>query len=95
MEEVIWSQQAKLDLFHIWKFYSSKNLKAADKVIGKIIETAETITFSTQYQKEEFLEEWHRRALYKHFKIIYSVRNNNLLVLRIFDSRQNPSKMIL
>ncbi|HSP12174.1 MAG TPA: type II toxin-antitoxin system RelE/ParE family toxin [Salegentibacter sp.] len=52
MEKVIWSEQAKLDLFHIWEFYYTKNLKAAEKIINKIIETAENITFPSQYQRE-------------------------------------------
>lgn len=93
MEKVIWSEQAKLDLFHIWEFYSLKNLKAADSILDKIVETAETITFPSQYQEEEFLEKRHRRAIYKHFKIIYSIVDQELHILKIFDTRQDPSKL--
>lgn len=95
MEKVIWSEQAKIDLFHIREFYSSKSLKAADSIFEKIIETAENISFPAQYQREEFLEERHRRAIYKHFKIIYSLKNQELHILKIFDSRQDPSKLKL
>ena len=79
----------------IWEFYRIKNKTAADKMIAGIIQTAERILYAEQFQQEEFLYERHRRAIYKHFKIIYTKTSNGIEILQIFDSRQDPSKMNL
>ena len=93
MEKIIWSNRSKKALFIIWKFYSEKNVSAADKMIKGIIETVENISFPEQYQKEEMLEKKYCRAVYRHYKIIYSVDEDILKVLQVFDTRQDPQKI--
>jgi len=93
-KKIIWSADAKNDLNLIWLFYAEKSFEVADKVIDEIIFTAESINFSEQFQLEPtFSKIEFRRAICRHFKIIYSVRENKLFIVRIFDSRQNPKKL--
>ena len=77
----------------MWDFYAVKNIKAADKIIAEIIETANSIGFPEQYQTEEALGKNYRRIIIRHFKIIYRVEKDTIRILQVFDSRQDPKKM--
>jgi toxin ParE1/3/4 len=47
-------------------------------------------------QKEEYLQHLdknHRRVIQSHYKIIYLVQKDRIIVTDIFDTRQDPDKM--
>ncbi|WP_181369438.1 type II toxin-antitoxin system RelE/ParE family toxin [Flavobacterium album] len=93
MEKVIWSKRSIKSLNKIWIFYAEKaGVAVADRIVEEIISESESIVFATQFQIEEYLEKGYRRAIVRHFKIIYLVRNNEFRIYNIFDSRQNPKK---
>lgn len=93
MGKVIWSKLADDSLLEIWEFYAEKSISAADKVMDEIIETTEHIHFPEQYQTEEILEKDYRRAIVRHFKIIYRIERNNIRILDVFYTRKDPEKM--
>ncbi len=93
MEQIIWSTIAEISLTDIWSFYAKKDIAVADKIIDEIIQMAESIEFGEQFQIEEYLEGDYRRAIVRHFKIIYRVENNHLRIIDVFDTRQDPEKM--
>ena len=93
MAQIIWSGRAKANLRKIYNFYAGKNLNSADKIISGIVFTAEQLQINILYQREENLLAEHRRVIFKHFKIIYKISDKNILILQIFDSRQNPEKL--
>lgn len=91
--QIIWGERVKNDLKDIHLFYAAKSKKAAIKVIDSIIKAAESIVFAEQYQVDEFLGEPYRRLIVKHCKIVYRFKNNSIIIIRIFDTRQHPSKL--
>ena len=93
MAQVVWTLAWKDALKTIWEFYAEVDARLADKIIDEIIETAEGIEFAQQFQIEEILGQDYRRAIVRHFKIIYAINGDVIRVLDIFDSRQNPSKL--
>ena len=93
MEKIIWSQASKVSLKHIWDFYAEKNTSAADRIVEEIISAAENISYRDQYQVEELLQGKFRRAVVRHFKIIYKVQDDYLRIIDVFDARQHPDKM--
>jgi plasmid stabilization system protein ParE len=94
LEKVKWSKRSVNSLNKIWVFYAEKaSIAIADKIIQEIIDKAENIRFSSQYQQEEYLENDHRRAIVRHFKIIYTFQNNQMNIFDVFDSRQHPGKI--
>ncbi|WP_423817999.1 type II toxin-antitoxin system RelE/ParE family toxin [Salinimicrobium sp. TIG7-5_MAKvit] len=68
------------------------NADLADKIIREILEGAEKLVFLEQYQVEETLQGNYRRIIIRYFKIIYRPLENGILVLQVFDTRQNPRK---
>ena len=65
----------------------------AYKTVESIVKTTENILFSGQYQVDEFLGEPYRRLVVKHFKVIYRIKKDSIFIFRVFDTRQNPSKL--
>jgi plasmid stabilization system protein ParE len=93
MGQVVWSTFAEISLAEIWSFYAKNNIPAAEKVVEEIINAVEEIKYSKQFQREEFLEGKYRRAIVRHFKIIYVEENQVLRIIDVFDTRQDPKKI--
>lgn len=93
MEKIIWTNRAKSSLNYIWTFYTQIDQNVADKIIHEIIEAVENLKFQEQYQLEETLGGNYRRIIVRHFKIIYRPLNNGILIMQVFDTRQNPDKL--
>ena len=94
MEKIIWTNKAKISLYEIWSFYAEVYLPVADKIVAEIITATEDLKFQEQYQQEETLVGNYRRIIVRHFKIIYKpLEDEGIIIIQIFDTRQNPSKM--
>ena len=92
---VIWSFSAKADLKDIFNYYKVVRLtpQGAVKVKNDILKATNELIFATQYQKDTIQPEY-RRIIVRHWKVIYKVRKEDILILRIFSTRQNPNKQI-
>ena len=94
--KVHWSSRAKSDLRNIYERIEerTKSVQNAINVRTDIIEASKRINFVEQYQVDEFLGEPYRRMIVRHFKIIYKIQSDNeIRVLQIFDSYQNPKRL--
>lgn len=93
--QVVWSEQSIIDLKNIyeWILEISVSPDIAKKVKAKLIQKTKELSFPQQYQIDEILGVPYRRLIVGHYKIVYkTLQNNQILVLRIFDTRTNPSK---
>ena len=93
MEEIIWTNRAKKSLNYVWTFYAERDEKIASKIISEIVEAVEGLKFREQYQIEDSLHGEYRRIIVRHFKIIYRPLQDKVLILQIFDTRQDPGKL--
>jgi len=91
--KVIWTRSAEKSLKHIYDFYAEKSEIAALKIIEEIIECAESITFYAQYQHDEICTKY-RRMIVRHYKLIYQTNKTTVTIFEVFDSRQDPGKMM-
>lgn len=92
--KILWDDNAKADLKIIYEFIKLKSLQGAKIVIREIILQSKNIHYSEQYQADEFLGEPFRRMIVRNYKIIYKFHSENeIRILQIFDTRQNPSKL--
>jgi len=90
----IWGTKAENDLKEIYRFYADENLEYANRIIDKIVESANSIVFPEQYQKDEILGLPYRRFFVKHWKIVYKPNKDTVSIFRIFDTRQNPISIL-
>ena len=91
--EVIWSKRVVENLRIIWKFYKKHSLIGANKIVQGIKTKGDSLSPYILHQTEENLQPNQYRAIYKYFKIIYMIKNNQVLILQIFDARQDPDKL--
>lgn len=90
--DIVWTYEAENDLDGIFEYYFQKSQLAAYRIINDIIESAENLVFSSQYQRDAYKDNC-RRIVVRHYKLLYTVEENTAYILRVFDSRQNPSKI--
>ena len=91
--KVKWSFAAEKSLKHIFDFYAEKSESAAFKIINEIIEHAESISFYHQYQQDDIVEKY-RRMIIRHYKIIYRSDKSSIYIIEVFDTRQDPGKLM-
>lgn len=99
---VYWTQFAEDKLNDIFEYYKFKaGTKVAQTLVNGIINVSLTLEFNAYGgQKEELLSEKmedFRYSIFKNYKIIYWIDEHRQIVYvsNIFDTRQNPQKLIL
>jgi addiction module RelE/StbE family toxin len=90
-QKVIWTNTAKNQLKEIYQYYKKITPQGATKVKNDILKASRELVFIKQYQQDEIEPEF-RRIIVRHYKLIYTIENQTIYILRIFDTRQNPAK---
>lgn len=100
--EIVWSKKAQLSLEVIHQFYIRLyGKKKAREIKNDILDTPDILEFYPFSGKteERFSEEGNnkivRALIQQHCKILYEVIENQdvILILVVFDTRQDPNKM--
>lgn len=91
---VVWSLEAKKSLSEIYNYIFEDSPQNAEKVLNKIIDLAESLqderydyAIDPIINKEKF-----RHISIWTYKIIYERTTNKVLILDIFNGKQNPDK---
>ncbi len=93
-KQIIWSESAKNDLHDIYEYYSMFSIDAANDIIDKIMDSVSLLKYPKNEnigQFDEFNEKF-RRIISGNYKIFYYPVDNKILIVRIFDSRQDPAR---
>jgi len=98
--EIIWTDFAIENLKIIFNYYAVKaSKKVAHKIRIEILtSTKQLIDHPNSGQIEVHLaklEKDYRYVLSGNYKIIYKVEDSRIIISDVFDSRQNPDKMII
>jgi plasmid stabilization system protein ParE len=88
---ILWSKRASKSLASIFNYYFSLSKQSAERIRKDILKTVSTLRFVEQYQVDELNPDY-RRMIVRHYKIVYKVKKQSILILNIFDTRQDPSK---
>ncbi len=95
---VLWSDSAIHDLKEIKDYYTCvANLRVARKIVNAIVDKSLHLESNPNLgQAEELLIHLQKNIRYLiegNYKIVYLVNKLDVLVLSVFDSRQNPQKL--
>lgn len=92
---VVWSLEAKNSLSEIYNYIFEDSPQNAEKVLNNIIDLAESLhderydyAIDPIINKEKF-----RHISIWTYKIIYERTTNKVLILDIFNGKQNPDKL--
>ena len=92
--KIIWSKRAQQDRYSIFYFWNNRNKSTSySKKINKLfIAAMEFVAIHPLTGKPTDRKEI-RIKFVNHFALIYETAENELHVLSIFDTRQNPDKL--
>ncbi len=91
---LIWSTSAQSDLQKIYGYYSQFSASITNHIIDRIFDKASLLEQAGNDnigQIDEYNSNF-RRLISGNYKIFYKVFTDEILIVRIFDSRQNPTK---
>ena len=85
-----WHVKAVGDLDKIYDYYVTKNPRAAAILYNKILDAVEIIA-PIEEMLIDFPEDY-RSLVVKNYKVVYFIKDDLVLIVQIFDCRQNPIK---
>jgi plasmid stabilization system protein ParE len=88
---ILWSIDAEDDLESIFDYYFKLSEQSAERIRKDILEKISTLRFVKQYQIDEVNPNY-RRIIVGHYKVVYKAEKQTILILNIFDTRQDPTK---
>lgn len=91
---IIWTKRAEKDLYLSIGHIAKESPQNASKVLKKIIALSETLSdFPLKYPKEPtYDQEKIRFVSVYNFKLIYIIEPKQIRILRLFHTKQHPSK---
>ena len=96
--QIIWHNKAKQDLDENIRYIAKQSLKNALTVLETLTSLVNSLKiFPLAYSKEPVYNKENVRFIVKwNFKIIYKVdkANNTIYILRIFNTKQQPKRII-
>ena len=93
--KIVWLKKASKDLILIFKFIEKESPQNAVSVINSICDLVISLElFPYKFPKERsFNSENIRYAVIFTFKILYAIENETIIILRVFNTKQNPKKL--
>ena len=94
---LLWSKQSKADLQEIFRYIkNAESLERARYVVTKIRKVANEITFfPTKHTVEPAItDETVRYSVKWSYKILFTISEKHVNIVRIFHTAQNPNKLL-
>lgn len=97
--KIVWTEPAKNDLQNIYVYLAEISIVVAEKQILRLIDRVELLEdgFFSIGQKEPLLlnhPNGYRYLVQDNYKIIYHLGGHEVVIDMVFDTRQNPAKMV-
>lgn len=93
--KVLWSKKASNELEAIYKYIKKESSQNSVLVFNEICDLANSLpNFPYKFPIEPIINiEKVRFAAIWSFKIIYSVEKESIVILRVFNTKQNPKQL--
>ncbi|MBA5628946.1 type II toxin-antitoxin system RelE/ParE family toxin [Moheibacter lacus] len=94
--KVEWREKAIEELQAIYDYIYFRSPQNAENVVNTILDLGNSLgDFPNKFPIEPILNQEHTRFFTQwSYKIIYRVESERIIILRVFDSRQNPDKLL-
>jgi len=93
---LLWSKQSRADLQEIFKYIkNSESSECAKYVVAKIKKAANEIIFSPAKHAIEpvIIDETVRYVVKWNYKVLFTISEKHVNIVRIFHTAQNPDKL--
>ena len=90
--KIIWTDQAKAALKHIYDYYKKKSVQGAENIKSDLLKSPKTILFAKQYQLDNINIKYHR-IIVRDYKVLYKEENGVIQIVDVISSRQSPEEL--
>ena len=92
--KITWTSKSFEDISHIYNYLSYRiSVETANKIIDEIYHAPSTIKYVGQFQTDEYRKDC-RRIIVRNYKILYTIINSEIFIIRVFNTFQNPTKSL-
>ena len=86
MVKVLWSKNAKADLYSIYNYISRDSIYYSLKKINKIVKITTNLTLMPHMGRKvlEYNNKNIREIIFKQYRIIYEIRSNFIIIQRVW-----------
>ncbi len=95
--EILWDFPARNDLQQLYAYLSTKNARAANKIVSEISNHIKLLINNPYLAATEQLlhdkKKTYRSLVVGNYKIVYMVGNGEIVIARIWDCRRNPEEL--
>lgn len=92
-----WYVEAVADIGKIYDYYVTKNPRAAAMLYNRILDDVEILKRQPYIAAVEQMlldcPEGYRSLVVGNYKVIYFIKDDLVLIVQVFDCRQNPIKL--
>jgi|UniRef100_UPI0040493259 addiction module RelE/StbE family toxin len=91
---ITWTSKSFEDITNIYNYLSNRiSTETANKIVDEIYKAPSSISYIEQFQVDEYRKDC-RRIIIRNYKILYTVINSEIFIIRIFNTLQNPIKSL-
>jgi len=94
-DEIVWSPQSDKDLDDILEYYQKASPEKAHQHIIDILDSAEEMVFSEQWQVDEYDPSCRRAIIKRKFRVLYKIIDKTVLVTRVYPTKKDPKGILL
>lgn len=94
--KVVWTEKARESLFNIYNFIFEKSLQNAMMVLDELTTLRNSLNDSKlEYSKDLIVNDESIRFVVKwSYKIVYERALDQVVIIDVFNSKQNPDKLL-
>ncbi len=95
--KIVWSRAADRDLARIYSYLEPRSLRAARGLLRRLFKGIDTLAEMPRMGTVADLgmEREYRQHVVEHYKIFYYVEEERLVIVRLWDTRQNPTEFFI
>ena len=95
--EIAWSRAADRDLARIYAYLEPLSLRAARGFLRRLFKAIDVLAEMPRMGTvaELGMEREYRQLVVEHYKIFYYVEEEQLVIVRVWDTRQDPTKFFV
>lgn len=92
--KITWTSKSFEDISQIYNYLSTRiSVETAHKIIDEIYQAPSVIKYVDQFQTDEYRKDC-RRIIVRNYKILYTVIDSEIFIIRVFNTVQNPTKSL-
>ena len=93
--KIKWHQSARSELKAIYEYYLPETVQGAENIVEDILKAVDKLAEEPEvnYATEPHLGHPYQYIKTRRYKIIHKKQNNEIRILGIFDTKQDPQKL--